>query len=149
MHLYTVSRRRRIFARGRLLVGLARREREGEARDGDDLRPFNEMRSRGSLGIRRGIGKNRGFVTCRECEGTKGEELRSFSKRSVPPNFPPIARAKFEERDERIVSQSLQTFLFPYRRTPLRLDHLLGHEIRKGMKQTRRKMGGGKEGWRE
>lgn len=63
--------------------------------------------------------------------------------------FLPCARAKFEERDERIVSQSLQTFLFPYRRTPLRLDHLLGHEIRKGMKQMRRKMGGGKEGWRE
>lgn len=41
---------------------VVRRERQDE----DDLRPFNEMRSRGSLRIRRRIGKNlRGFVTCR------------------------------------------------------------------------------------
>lgn len=51
-----------------------RRERQDE----DDLRPFNEMRSRGSLRIRRRIGKNlRGFVTCRVRE-RKGKNYNRF-----------------------------------------------------------------------
>lgn len=52
---------------------VVRRERQDE----DDLRPFNEMRSRGSLRIRRRIGKNRGFVTCRVREW-KGKNYNRF-----------------------------------------------------------------------
>lgn len=55
--VYGVEEEKNFCPRG----SVVRRERQDE----DDLRPFNEMRSRGSLRIRRGIGKNRGFVTCR------------------------------------------------------------------------------------
>lgn len=59
---YTVYRGEEFLPAACSRGSVVRRERQDE----DDLRPFNEMRSRGSLRIRRRIGKNlRGFVTCR------------------------------------------------------------------------------------
>lgn len=59
---YTVYRGEEFLPAASSRGSVVRRERQDE----DDLRPFNEMRSRGSLRIRRRIGKNlRGFVTCR------------------------------------------------------------------------------------
>lgn len=59
---YTVYRGEEFLPAACSRGSVVRRERQDE----DDLRPFNEMRSRGSLRIRRRIDKNlRGFVTCR------------------------------------------------------------------------------------
>lgn len=84
--VYGVEEEKNFCPRG----SVVRRERQDE----DDLRPFNEMRSRGSLRIRRGIGKNRGFVTCRVWEW-KGEELQSFLASLCTELFP-LSIGKFK-----------------------------------------------------